>query len=64
MPENPCKNCKYYYSIAQNERSNFGICQYLLMTGKRRPCKGGENCTVKERKTRARRKHTEKETCA
>lgn len=50
MSANFCKGCKYYYSIAQNGRSGFGVCQYFLMTGKRRPCKGGEGCTVKERK--------------
>ena len=35
-----CKGCIYYFSTS-------GTCDYLIMTGKRRPCPAGKGCSVK-----------------
>lgn len=41
----PCDGCRYL------ARSTSGIpmaCEYILLTGKRRPCPPGKGCTVKD----------------
>ena len=38
-----CKSCVYGYTI----NTYMITCDYFLKTGKRRPCPGGEGCTVK-----------------
>ena len=44
----PCYGCKYSCS-----GSGWLIyCEYLFITGHRRPCPGGKDCTVKEKKSR------------
>lgn len=40
-----CRGCKYLSSAGCS-----GCCDYLLMTGKRRPCPIGKDCTVREYK--------------
>lgn len=40
-----CRGCKYLSSAGHN-----GCCDYFLMTGKRRPCQIGKDCTVREYK--------------
>lgn len=39
---NPCKGC-YFYG---GKTEYVTCCNYFLITGKRRPCEIGENCTV------------------
>ena len=41
-----CKGCVYCSSIAGD--SYYLICNYFLMTDKRRPCPPGRDCTVRE----------------
>jgi hypothetical protein len=37
-----CMNCKYYYGSY-----DFSIvCNYLFVTGRKRPCEPGDKCTV------------------
>lgn len=38
----PCQGCRFLGTAGP-----FGCCNYLIITGKRRPCKGGAMCTVK-----------------
>lgn len=42
--ENPCKGCFYYGGKTEYVKS----CNYYLITGNRRPCEAGENCTVRQ----------------
>ena len=46
--ENPCKGCFYYGGKTEYVKS----CNYYLITGKRRPCEAGGNCTVRQDGTR------------
>ena len=41
--EHPCKGCHYYRGVNPGAK----CCNYLLMTGKVRPCPPGKKCTVK-----------------
>ena len=44
----PCYGCKYSCM-----GSGWAIyCEYIFITGHRRPCPGGKDCTVKEKKSR------------
>ena len=43
-----CRRCIYLARI--NGQRSYKLCQYILMTGQRRPCPAGTGCTV--RKTR------------
>lgn len=38
-----CRKCLYRYVSACNEVC---FCNYILLTGKRRPCEPSPNCTV------------------
>lgn len=44
---NPCKNCKYSFVIGDHKGQQHHYCQYILLTGERRPCPPGKGCTVK-----------------
>lgn len=46
-----CLGCIYMGWVG----SYLGCCNYLLMTGKRRPCPPGKECTVKHKQKRTRR---------
>lgn len=58
MGKNPCAGCKYLYNPYHKKNTDYKwqLCQYYLMTGVRRPCKGGAECTVKELNPRKRQK--------
>lgn len=43
--KNPCKGCAYWCG----GKTTIKTCDYMLITGKRRPCPPGEGCTVKKR---------------
>lgn len=47
-----CSSCKYSCRISCEGGDRF--CQYILITGHRRPCPGGSKCTVYEKGKRAR----------
>ena len=47
-----CLGCIYMGWVG----SWYGCCNYLLMTGKCRPCPPGKECTVKTTKKRGRKK--------
>lgn len=49
---NPCKGCYYHGGKTENVK----CCNYFLITGKRRPCEAGENCTVRCDGSQIRRK--------
>ncbi|MCD7755514.1 MAG: hypothetical protein LUJ09_04175 [Firmicutes bacterium] len=40
----PCSGCAYYYGNSESDV----CCNYLLKTGKRRPCPPGKDCTVRK----------------
>lgn len=42
-----CKNCFYYRYMYNGYKEMGRACHYLLITGKRRPCDPGKDCTVK-----------------
>ena len=44
----PCKGCAYWCGGPTTIKT----CDYMLITGKRRPCPPGEGCTVKKREKR------------
>lgn len=46
----PCSGCTYYYGHSDYSR----CCNYLLVTGRRRPCPPGAGCTVKSKKRKRR----------
>lgn len=48
-----CKKCIYRAFITSGSMTGsvYG-CQYILITGKKRPCKPGKNCTVYEKRGR------------
>lgn len=48
MGEHPCNGCDFFYAEYAVNR----CCNYLLDTGRRRPCAFGEGCTVKQTKGR------------
>ena len=41
--EHPCDGCEWFYAVYAVNR----CCNYLLDTGRRRPCPPGKGCTVK-----------------
>lgn len=41
--EHPCAGCLHFYGAYAANR----CCNYILDTGKRRPCPAGDGCTVK-----------------
>lgn len=47
----PCKGCFYHGGKTEYVKS----CNYYLITGNRRPCDAGENCTVRRDGSRGRR---------
>ena len=49
-----CKDCKY--SMIISWEGTFYACDYMGMTGKRRPCEPGDGCTVKVKLNGQRRK--------
>ena len=51
----PCGGCIYYYGPSEGTI----CCNYLLDTGKRRPCPPGKDCTV--RKSRRNKKKSKME---
>ena len=53
MAKSYCNNCIYSSVLSA---STTRVCNYLLATGKRRPCPAGEGCTVKETRGGKRRK--------
>ena len=46
-----CKTCKYHRYIISGSGKHV-CCYYIVMTGHRRPCKAGDECTVYERRER------------
>ena len=44
---NPCQGCAYWYRVNGQAAGKFGFCEYILVTGHRRPCPPGEDCTEK-----------------
>ena len=47
--KHPCYGCKY-----SCHGTGFAIyCEYIFITGHRRPCPGGKDCTVKEKQSRS-----------
>jgi hypothetical protein len=42
-----CSSCKYSCRISCEGGDRF--CQYILITGRRRPCPGGDECTAYEK---------------
>lgn len=52
-----CRNCKYFHGRFDETC----CCNYLLMTGKRRPCPPGAGCTVKVKRKRPRRMREDRE---
>lgn len=44
----PCNGCIYLYNPSGNRDSSWRMCDYWELTGHRRPCKPGKDCTVKE----------------
>lgn len=49
-----CRDCQYSMWLSWDGR--YCVCDYLGMTGKRRPCEAGDGCTVKEKLNGKRRK--------
>lgn len=50
--QNPCEGCYFFGGKARAVR----CCNYYLITGNRRPCDGGEECTVRKDGSRPGRK--------
>ena len=46
--KHPCYGCKY----ACHGTGAVFYCEYIFIEGHRRPCPGGKDCTVKEKKSR------------
>lgn len=42
--QNPCEGCYFYGGKARAVK----CCNYYLITGKRRPCDVGDDCTVRK----------------
>lgn len=54
MADNYCIGCEYHwisYGCAE-----YQACDYIMRTGKRRPCPSGKGCTVREKAKRRRYK--------
>lgn len=46
-PEKQCSNCYYKFRVNVGENGQMlYACQYILITGRRRPCPPGPACTV------------------
>lgn len=43
--KHPCEGCRYFYGFYANTR----CCNYIFVTGKKRPCPPGEECTVRKK---------------
>lgn len=41
--DHPCAGCVHFYGAYEANR----CCNYILDTGKKRPCKAGKDCTVR-----------------
>ena len=41
--KHPCEGCRYFHGDYLYNR----CCNYIFVTGHRRPCKAGENCSVR-----------------
>lgn len=46
--KHPCCGCQY----SSHGTANNIFCNYIFIEGHRRPCPGGKDCTVKEKKSR------------
>ena len=42
-----CKGCKYSMTISLDGQGMRYVCDYIGKMGTRRPCEGGDKCTVK-----------------
>ena len=54
-PDQACKGCEYHGKLHPGETSP-GCCDYLLITGRRRPCPPGAGCTEKRLVNRRKRR--------
>jgi hypothetical protein len=45
-----CRDCVYSMLLSLPRGGIWHACDYMGITGKRRPCDGGDNCTVKIKK--------------
>ena len=43
-PPHPCEGCRYFFGMTFYTR----CCNYIFLTGHRRPCLPGAQCAVKE----------------
>lgn len=44
-----CESCIYGGRVSNREYSKMYVCNYLIKTKKRRPCRAGKGCTVRKR---------------
>lgn len=52
-----CKDCAYSYWTGFRSPTEVGVgCDYLLVTGKIRPCPAGDDCTEFEQKGQKRKR--------
>lgn len=56
MAKSYCDNCVYSAALSACTQR---VCNYLLVTNKRRPCPAGEGCTVKVVRKRRRKQKKE-----
>lgn len=42
-----CRGCIYFFDYGSG---GFPMCEYMIQTGERRPCKAGEGCTVRKKR--------------
>ena len=48
LSDENCRDCKYFYGY-----TDFDVCcNYIFVTGRRRPCPPGDGCTVKVKRKR------------
>ena len=47
--KHPCRGCVYWRQTGNGVTTS---CDYILLTGCRRPCPPGEACTVKKKRKR------------
>ena len=48
LSDENCHDCKYFYG-----NTDFDVCcNYIFVTGRRRPCPPGDGCTVKVKRKR------------
>lgn len=45
-----CRSCVYRMALDSNGKTGSYGCQYLLVTGEKRPCKPGKDCTAYKRR--------------